>query len=200
MSHYQTLDVPRDATSEDIKRAYRRKASKAHPDKGGSDEQMAALNRAMAVLEDPARREQYDRTGEDGEKPSIEARARQSMFSMFKQALEVTDANLVAVVSLAIGSKKTEMLRERHKAQAKRERLVRRRGKVKAFDGVENIAHTIIDQEVSACNAALEQIGEIEQVMDQCTRMLKAYTDETERDDLAPTYSTLFSRTTVIAE
>ena len=36
MSHYDTLGVSKDATQDDIKKAYRKLASKHHPDKGGS--------------------------------------------------------------------------------------------------------------------------------------------------------------------
>lgn len=39
--HYSTLGVPADATPADIKRAYRKKASKSHPDKGGDGKSMA---------------------------------------------------------------------------------------------------------------------------------------------------------------
>lgn len=46
--HYATLGVPRDASAEDIKRAYRRKSSKAHPDKGGSQQAMQRVNAAYA--------------------------------------------------------------------------------------------------------------------------------------------------------
>lgn len=35
--HYETLGVPKDANAGDIKRAYRRKASEAHPDRHGGD-------------------------------------------------------------------------------------------------------------------------------------------------------------------
>lgn len=35
MSHYDTLDVPKDADAAAIKRAYRRKAKEAHPDRSG---------------------------------------------------------------------------------------------------------------------------------------------------------------------
>jgi DnaJ-class molecular chaperone len=42
MNHYDTLGVPRDASPEDIKRAFRRERSKAHPDREGGDKEQAA--------------------------------------------------------------------------------------------------------------------------------------------------------------
>ena len=66
MTHYETLGVNRDATADEIKKAYRRKASKAHSDRGGgSDEQMAKINVAYEVLSDPERRQNYDVSGKD---------------------------------------------------------------------------------------------------------------------------------------
>lgn len=67
MTHYDTLGVGRDASPDAIKKAYRKRASKAHPDKGGTAEEMAKVNRALEVLSDPQRRDDYDRTGSDGQ-------------------------------------------------------------------------------------------------------------------------------------
>jgi DnaJ-class molecular chaperone len=64
---YRVLEVARDASAEDIKRAYRRLALKLHPDKnGGSEgaaEEFKSVSDAYAVLGDPQRREAYDRFG-----------------------------------------------------------------------------------------------------------------------------------------
>jgi curved DNA-binding protein CbpA len=66
---YQTLGVARDAKADEIRRAYRRAAKKAHPDGGGSVESFALVRTAVEVLSDDARRSEYDRTGEFGDKP-----------------------------------------------------------------------------------------------------------------------------------
>ena len=50
---YQVIGVSRDADAKTIKRAYRQAAKKAHPDKGGSEAKMAALNEAWEVLSKP---------------------------------------------------------------------------------------------------------------------------------------------------
>jgi curved DNA-binding protein CbpA len=65
-NHYETLGVPRDATAEQVKRAFRRAASKAHPDKEGGDaKKMAEINRAWECLGNAQRRLTYDQTGYD---------------------------------------------------------------------------------------------------------------------------------------
>jgi DnaJ-class molecular chaperone len=60
MTHYQTLGIDKDATQDEIKKAYRRLASKHHPDKGGDPEQFRAVQEAYEVLGDPEARGQYD--------------------------------------------------------------------------------------------------------------------------------------------
>jgi curved DNA-binding protein CbpA len=58
---YEVLQVVPAAEPEVIRAAYRALAQKHHPDTGGSQERMAALNRAWAVLGDPQARDAYDR-------------------------------------------------------------------------------------------------------------------------------------------
>lgn len=64
---YAVLDVGRDASPDDIKRAYRRKAREHHPDAGGDEERFKQVTRAYEVLSDPERRRRYDRFGDEGE-------------------------------------------------------------------------------------------------------------------------------------
>jgi molecular chaperone DnaJ len=62
--YYEVLGVPRDASTEEIKRAFRRLAMKYHPDRNRSPDAEARfkeINEAYAVLSDPEKRAQYDR-------------------------------------------------------------------------------------------------------------------------------------------
>ncbi|GBD33943.1 Chaperone protein DnaJ [bacterium HR34] len=61
--YYSILGVSRDASQEEIKRAYRRLAHKYHPDKGGDEEKFKEINEAYQVLSDPEKRAQYDKFG-----------------------------------------------------------------------------------------------------------------------------------------
>ena len=60
MDHYQTLGVGRDADASTIKKAYRKLASKHHPDKGGNPEEFKRVQEAYDTLSDPNKRNQYD--------------------------------------------------------------------------------------------------------------------------------------------
>jgi DnaJ-class molecular chaperone len=58
--YYQTLGVNRDASQDDIKRAYRGLASKHHPDKGGDTVKFQEIQAAYATLSEPQKKEEYD--------------------------------------------------------------------------------------------------------------------------------------------
>ncbi len=69
LSYYGILGVPKDATEEAIKKAYRQAVRRDHPDANPGDEfaeeRFKAVQEAYAVLSDPERRKQYD-TGQSG--------------------------------------------------------------------------------------------------------------------------------------
>ena len=60
MDFYQILGIDHDATQEDIKEAYKKKAMGCHPDRGGDEESFNRIKDAYAVLGDPAKRNYYD--------------------------------------------------------------------------------------------------------------------------------------------
>lgn len=61
---YAILGVDRDATEEDIKRAYRRRARESHPDTGGDESEFKRLTTAYEVLKNPQARANYDQFGD----------------------------------------------------------------------------------------------------------------------------------------
>ncbi len=64
--YYKILGIPRNATQEEIKKAYRRLVLKYHPDRNKTkeaEEKFKEINEAYAVLGDPEKRRQYDAMG-----------------------------------------------------------------------------------------------------------------------------------------
>jgi molecular chaperone DnaJ len=70
--YYQILDVPRTASAEDIKKAFRKQARQHHPDVNpgnkAAEERFKQINTAFEVLGDPKKRKLYDEFGEDAAK------------------------------------------------------------------------------------------------------------------------------------
>ena len=67
--YYETLGVPRNATSEQIKKAFRKLAFQYHPDhngEAGAEESFKEINEAYEVLSDPNKKDSYDRYGRAG--------------------------------------------------------------------------------------------------------------------------------------
>lgn len=69
--YYTILGLSKDASEDEIKKAYRKMALQHHPDKNSSpyaDEQFKEINKAYEVLSDPEKKKKYDKFG-DGLKP-----------------------------------------------------------------------------------------------------------------------------------
>jgi molecular chaperone DnaJ len=67
--YYEILEVPKNASGDDLKSAFRRLARQYHPDvnkEADAEERFKELNEAYAVLSDPERRAAYDRFGHAG--------------------------------------------------------------------------------------------------------------------------------------
>lgn len=78
--YYDCLEVSPDATIDEIKKAFRKKAVKLHPDKPtGDEEKFKKLSEAYEILSDPDKRENYDRFGKDGVK-DVPHRSASSIF------------------------------------------------------------------------------------------------------------------------
>lgn len=85
VDYYEILGVAPDADSDEIQRAYRRRAREHHPDvssRPGAEEQFKAISEAYAVLSDPQRRRRYDATragrGRSSASAASRTRARRS--------------------------------------------------------------------------------------------------------------------------
>lgn len=88
--YYEVLGIKKDASQNDIKRAYRKMAKKYHPDTNagdaGAEERFKEISEAYSVLNDPEKKKLYDRFGHgafDGSAPGAEEGAYGGGFAGF---------------------------------------------------------------------------------------------------------------------
>ncbi len=81
--YYDVLGVPRSASADDIKKAFRRRAREFHPDlhtgakKTEMEKKFKELNEAHEILSDPDKRKKYDQYGHNWEQADAYEKARQ---------------------------------------------------------------------------------------------------------------------------
>lgn len=172
MTHYETLGVSPDATPDEIKQAFRRRASEAHPDKGGEPEGMAEINRAYEALSDPDRRAEYDSTGTNAGK-SIDVEARDALITLFRTSLE-NDGDHVDDVAQMLNAHLQGLRNHQSAVEAERKRLVKRRKRISVRAG-ENLFHALIDQRIEEIDAALARLPRGLEVNRRATEMLTNY-------------------------
>jgi len=82
IDYYKVLGVDKNATQDDIKKAYRKLARKLHPDLNPNDKEahkkFQQVNEANEVLSDPEKRKKYDQYGKDWQHAEQFEQARQS--------------------------------------------------------------------------------------------------------------------------
>ncbi len=64
--YYEILGVGKDASADEVKKAFRRQAVEHHPDRGGDETKFKELNEAYEVLKDTDKRKRYDQFGHAG--------------------------------------------------------------------------------------------------------------------------------------
>lgn len=65
MEYYNILGVKKDASPDEIKKAYKKLVITHHPDKGGDEKKMQEIQNAYNVLSDPEKRHNYDTSGNE---------------------------------------------------------------------------------------------------------------------------------------
>jgi DnaJ-class molecular chaperone len=178
MNPYETLDVAADASDKDIKQAYRSRAQKSHPDREGGDaETFHEITLAYDVLSDPARRSKFDKTGEFGEEPSIQAQAEARIVIMFNQVLDAPGfrGNFIKKATETIRGVTAQLIGEKQKAETELKRLEKISGRVKAKG--QNLFETLINQKVRKLQGDIKATDLEQEIIAEALAILKGYED-----------------------
>ena len=85
--YYEILGVPKTATQEEIRKAYRKLVKIKHPDKGGNEKEFQDLQTAYDILSDENKRKVYDEYGEEGIKEGISNQPDNDIFNLFNTGM-----------------------------------------------------------------------------------------------------------------
>lgn len=185
-SLYEELGVDKKANGAEIKRAYRAKAKKAHPDAGGTPEEFAPIATAYMVLQDPLRRAHYDQTGQLSQKP-LEVRVKDYLTAAFNYALsqhgiekdgKEQDVLIVATVKKHFTDQLETFQKQREYFVGRREKLLKKRAKVSVKEGLTNLFHVVVDNELDGIRLQLGGIETEEQVGAECLKAVETYLEE----------------------
>jgi len=81
---YEILEVEKTATADEIRKSYRKKAVKMHPDKGGDQNLFQELQHAYEILSDEDKRKVYDTYGEEGLKEGRDGTEGQDIMDLLQ--------------------------------------------------------------------------------------------------------------------
>jgi len=102
-AYYDLLQVSRDVSEQDLKRAYRKRALRLHPDRGGDPEEFKCMKDAYDVLLDPKKRQIYDRYGEAAVK-AMDGNVSSEMFIAILLNIDARDrALLILALTVVTG-------------------------------------------------------------------------------------------------
>lgn len=162
---YAELQIPRDATPQDIRGAFLRASKKAHPDAGGSTEAFLRAKEAYRILRSDKLRAQWDKTGKvDEDEPdnkqavalavlsqwliraidAVDTPEQVDMIDVMKQVIRLTNADLQkSVVAIETSIKRMGPLRERFSRRVD--------------DGKPNLMALVVAGHIAQATRALEE-------------------------------------------
>lgn len=150
MNLYEILKVARNASNEDIKKAYRKRAAETHSDVGGSDEEFRAVKEAYDVLSDEEKRSKYDETGTvDKESFTTDRdKAHQVITSLLlnavEQGVDIDTTDLFTMIGNKILKDKEVMFKTAGELKRKGEKCVKMAERIKRKDKVENFFSEVL--------------------------------------------------------
>lgn len=183
---YDVLGVPTDASPDEIKKQYRKKARRAHPDVGGDPEEMKALSIAYGILSDPKKRAKFDRTGATGSPLQLRKEAVDQICRRFQQMMERLGPRIIHedIVGILRKQFQSDIHSEKDKIKAAEEQShfwFKMAKRWKRKDTMPPIFEQMMENSGRAAEAAKDTAHENIQILEEAIEILKAYTFERER-------------------
>lgn len=149
---YKVLGVERDASAKEIKKAYRAKVKKCHPDHhtDADPEEIKELNKAYEILANPQKRDRFDRGEDPSVIPDEEAEINNVIVQHFSQVAEIEDwehQDLIGLMKQALDKLVPRMRRDAKEGTKEIERLQKMHARLKAKDG-STLLHKVLESKI----------------------------------------------------
>lgn len=179
MNYYELLGVSPNASTEDIRRAYKLKAQVHHPDKEGGDEALfKQIQKAYEVLSDPERRQKYDLGQEDDNVPPIRNMAVQTLVGIFINAIDnheqIESVDLIEVVTNSIHANTRETKRRKSQLDRTKLKYLRAQEKLK-FKGESNFLNQALERSLGELQLAVQNMERQELINAEMILILQDY-------------------------
>lgn len=151
--YYDVLGVSKDASQDEIKKAYRKKAMKNHPDRSDdpdAEDKFKTISEAYAVLSDPDKRQTYDRFGHAGVEGQYGDQAQWFQDANFEDVFGEMGVDLGGLFSQIFGGGFGG--RRRRRRQARGEDLVLRID-IEAHELIDGTQREVKVQRMDPCKA-----------------------------------------------
>ena len=172
---YRILGVDKNSSEGDIKKAYKDRSKKLHPDGGGNDKDFADLKKAFDILTDPAKRNLYDEYGID-DLLDIESEAKMVAVQIVISALDDLpdncdiDKEITAIFQRCLNGLKEQEAQ----AKAARDKLQRRLDGIQKKPVNDFLTKEII-RVVQSHDRAMKQIQLNYRIHDTAFKLVKEY-------------------------
>lgn len=181
---YDTLNVEKTATMDEIKHAFKKEAKKHHPDKDGGDhDSFVALSTAYAILSDSKRRKRYDETGdtetlnpEDDAPKALQEAIEFLLQAIFKGSVDVENIDFIVELKKIVKNHTSGVLKNLNKIKRHKKSLtfVLDRLKLKKKDNADYIS-VGVKQKLMNIDIEIKQLEHLLFVDKKVLEILKNY-------------------------
>lgn len=191
---YKLLGVEKDATEEEIKKAFRKLASKHHPDVGGDINKFKEILLAYETLIDPKARKIYDETG-TVEDISLETKvklfARDNLISLFTNFItkitsrkDIVGKNILRNLNKEVKISENHLHKHKIRELSRQDALTILMGRFKKKGETETFFEQVIIKQIEDVNKNIKNIDFDLAVRQEMKKLLSEFTYDTLMEEL----------------
>lgn len=176
---YEVLNVDKDASAEEIKKSYRKKAQESHPDSAsGNAEVFKQVHLAYDTLGNPESRKNYDETGSTERSASLLDEAEKYLLSIFDHVITLVDEHndYIALARQGLDAGVEDEQRQVRISRKQIDKLERKSGRIKVKDG-DNLYQMLLDSKIQELHEKVEHKLKRIAILEESKKLLENYTD-----------------------